>query len=286
MNKYITMLLLGVVGAAMVLVLGVHMRQLSNDPGKNPANSEGQTITAPVQDTARSESPAGGQTAGGRLNGPASTEPQGGATPQPADATSGAPSSASSASSAGSADSIDPVTGQDIPPDIDRAETRPTTGGEAGTGGPTQPAQPDQSTRPAQSGQPAQATRPPAASQTRPTPSAADNGDKTASVTRGKGSIKNMELKFRGKGMYLLIEADSALPAKYFLLHNPERLVVDLPGAWNNIKAPRVPSSMLVKSARLGRQSDADRLVLDLGYKLKFHDLIRVGDKKVEIYFE
>jgi hypothetical protein len=46
-----------------------------------------------------------------------------------------------------------------------------------------------------------------------------------------------------------------------------------------------VPSNNLVKSARLGRQDDADRLVLDLKTRLKSHSINRISDKRIEVLF-
>lgn len=85
--------------------------------------------------------------------------------------------------------------------------------------------------------------------------------------------------------MFLRIEGDGPLPAKYFILSQPERLVVDLPGSWKELKNPPIPSNKLVKTIRIGRQGNADRLVLDLSAPVKKHELTRVNDSRVEIYF-
>jgi hypothetical protein len=114
----------------------------------------------------------------------------------------------------------------------------------------------------------------------------ANNISIPASVTRGQGNILQTTLKFRGRGMVLFIEADSPLPVKYFVLNSPERVVVDLPGAWKNFKLPSVPTNMLVKDIRIGRQPDSDRIVIDLNRKVKSDSLIRINDKKVEVFFE
>jgi hypothetical protein len=102
----------------------------------------------------------------------------------------------------------------------------------------------------------------------------------------GHGNILQTSLKFRGLGMFLAIEADSPLPVKYFVLSSPDRLVIDLPGAWKNLKLPAIPSNMLVKDIRIGRQADSDRIVIDLSRKIKNDNLIRLNDKKVEVFFE
>jgi hypothetical protein len=43
---------------------------------------------------------------------------------------------------------------------------------------------------------------------------------------------------------------------------------------------------MLVKDIRIGRQADSDRIVIDLGRKIKNDSLIRLNDKVVEVFFE
>jgi hypothetical protein len=127
------------------------------------------------------------------------------------------------------------------------------------------------------------AAQPP--STVRPGTSAASGGTATASVSRGQGRIVQLGLHSRGHGMVLVIEGDSALPVRRFVLEGPDRLVVDLPGSWRNLKTPVVPDNDLVKSVRLGRHGDADRLVLDLKTRLKSHRISRISDRKVEIMF-
>jgi hypothetical protein len=127
------------------------------------------------------------------------------------------------------------------------------------------------------------ATQPPAA--VRPVTAAASGGRATASVSRGQGRIVQLGLHFREPGMVLVIEGDSALPVRQFVLEGPDRLVVDLPGSWRNLKAPAVPGNNLIKDVRLGRYGDADRLVLDLKTRLKSHRISRINDRKVEVLF-
>jgi hypothetical protein len=127
------------------------------------------------------------------------------------------------------------------------------------------------------------AAQPPAA--IRPGTAAASGGRATASVSRGQGRIVQLGLQFREPGMVLVIEGDSALPVRQFVLDGPDRLVVDLPGSWRNLKAPAVPANNLIKDVRLGRYGDADRLVLDLKTRLKSHRISRINDRKVEVLF-
>ena len=314
MNKYITMLLLGVVIVAMALVVGVHMKQFSDEDGKEESTQGGQPsegLNQPVgggrlapPDDAAEGSAANPAVASGETG-----QAVGGQTGEGTVAGNGSGAQAASSAGAGgvqSGQSVQPgqadQTGQIGPAASSSAaqsgEQPGATASSGGTGASAQssgqsasqgssqsgvaqggstPGASSGSALPAQSSQPAQAVQ---------TGENRGDADKSASVARGRGSMKVAALKFRGNGMYLLLEGDSALPAKYFLLHSPERLVVDLPGAWKNLATPGIPSNQLIKSIRVGRQSDADRLVIDLSRKLKNHELIRVNDRTVEIFFE
>lgn len=151
------------------------------------------------------------------------------------------------------------------------------------------PAAPETPDAPTQA-EPAAAPAPPPA---RPTPppappaqaATAPQSPGTASKAEGSGKILDISLHFKEQGMFLRVEGDGPLPAKYFILSQPERLVVDLPGSWRGMQSPAVPGNNIVKSARVGRQGNADRLVLDLAAPVKKHELTRVNDNKVEIYF-
>jgi hypothetical protein len=78
--------------------------------------------------------------------------------------------------------------------------------------------------------------------------------------------------------MRLLLEADGAFPCKTFALSGPDRLVIDLPGAWKGMKAPTVPGNRIVRKARVGLQSNSARLVLDLNSPLKNHKVEQRGN--------
>jgi N-acetylmuramoyl-L-alanine amidase len=91
-------------------------------------------------------------------------------------------------------------------------------------------------------------------------------------------TLKNISLTFAGNDMRLLLEADSAFPCKIFALSGPDRLVIDLPGAWKGMKAPTVPGNRIVRKARVGLQSSGARLVLDLSSPLKNHKVEQRGN--------
>jgi hypothetical protein len=89
--------------------------------------------------------------------------------------------------------------------------------------------------------------------------------------------LKNISFNFSGQNLRLLIQADSPFPCKTFALTGPDRLVIDLPGTWKDMKAPVTPQNRLVKSVRLGAQPGGPRLVLDLIAPLKRHSAEREG---------
>ena len=76
--------------------------------------------------------------------------------------------------------------------------------------------------------------------------------------------------------MVLQIEAGGPFPCNAFVLTGPDRLVVDLPGAWQGMRVPSIPENRLVKAARLGQQPAGPRLVLDLASPIK-HTIERQG---------
>lgn len=94
----------------------------------------------------------------------------------------------------------------------------------------------------------------------------------------GTHALKTINLAFAGQDMLLRIEAGDPFPCKTFVLTGPDRLVIDLPGTWKDMKAPSVPQNRLVNKARLGQQNSGPRLVLDLSGPLKGHKVERKGN--------
>jgi hypothetical protein len=90
-------------------------------------------------------------------------------------------------------------------------------------------------------------------------------------------ALKNIAFSFSGQNLRLLIQADSPFPCKAFALTGPDRLVIDLPGTWKDMKAPVTPQNRLVRTVRLGAQPAGPRLVLDLIAPLKRHSVEREG---------
>lgn len=245
MNRFITLLLLGVVVVAMLLVFLVHMNgDTSSPPAPSVQSAPVAAVPPPTQPEAPAEQPA-----------PETAPPAQAEAPTPEAPAPNAPAEAAPTQASAQAPAPMPTT---VPP----AQVQ------------TPPAAPASAQAPAPAPSPAPAPQPPAT-----------QGQATASRSEGSGRILDISLHFRDQGMFLSIEGNGPLPAKYFILSQPERLVVDLPGSWKGLKSPVVPSNNVLKSARTGRYGNADRLVLDLVGPIKTHQLTRINDNKVEIYF-
>jgi hypothetical protein len=94
--------------------------------------------------------------------------------------------------------------------------------------------------------------------------------------------LKGIELSVSGQKAQLRIEAEDSFPCKAFVLSNPPRLVIDLPGSWQKMHAPSVPANRLVKGVRIGIQEKGPRLVLDMD-KAPSYEIGRPADGVVEI---
>ncbi|MCL1915769.1 MAG: AMIN domain-containing protein [Desulfovibrionaceae bacterium] len=156
---------------------------------------------------------------------------------------------------------------------------------------PAESAEMPEQARPEETRTPEAAPVPPGAMVTAPAPPPqADPPNaalpQNASARLETGTITDLSLHFRNQGMYLRLEGNKPLQIRYFVLREPDRLVVDLSGRWQGLRTPAVPSNNLVKSIRLGRQNAADRLVLDLLAPLQNHELVRLSDTLFEVYFQ
>ena len=89
--------------------------------------------------------------------------------------------------------------------------------------------------------------------------------------------LQNIAFSFAGQNLQLVIQADTPFPCKTFVLTGPDRLVIDLPGAWKEMKTPAIPQNRLVKNVRVGTQAAGPRLVLALHTPLKRHGVERAG---------
>jgi hypothetical protein len=111
-----------------------------------------------------------------------------------------------------------------------------------------------------------------------PQPASASAAQSPEKSYKSAHTLTNISLTFVGNDMRLLLEADNAFPCKTFALSGPDRLVIDLPGAWKGMKAPTVPGNRIVRKARVGLQSNSARIVLDLSSPLKNHKVEQRGN--------
>ena len=61
----------------------------------------------------------------------------------------------------------------------------------------------------------------------------------------------------------LVLKGNSPMVGHYFILKEPERVVLDLAGNWS-LQVPKVPSNRLVQTVRVGQHEDKTRLVFDM----------------------
>ena len=95
-------------------------------------------------------------------------------------------------------------------------------------------------------------------------PKAPDMPEPNARQTSGGNkNITNIVVYATQEGATLRLGGDQPLLCTPMLLRNPDRLVLDFEGQWN-VNVPGVPPNKIVKAIRVGRQADATRMVIDL----------------------
>ena len=146
--------------------------------------------------------------------------------------------------------------------------------GQAAPGAQTNQAQiAPQTTQPPQSQQPQAAQT--AAAETKP--------PQQETKPLEKFAMTAMSLKAEGSDMILTLTADKRFSYKSFILTGPDRLVIDLAGAWQGIKVPGMPSNRLITKVREGKFEDSHRIVLDLKAPLAGYETKRVDDHTVTV---
>jgi len=145
-----------------------------------------------------------------------------------------------------------PSASQIAPPPEERAELEP-----APVAVKTVPAQIDV-------GQAAPPASPPQdAASSRPAPQKAPAMPEPDISQRGPKNITKIVVYVTQEGATLRLGGDAPLACTPMLLRNPDRLALDCPGQWN-VNAPGIPQNKFIKAIRVGRQTGATRLVLDL----------------------
>lgn len=132
---------------------------------------------------------------------------------------------------------------------------------------PTAPAKPEAKkteTEPAKPAPAKPATPPKEPAKPETTPAAP-----AAAKKSGPATIEQVGLHFADKRMVLRVHGDAPFDTKWFVLTGPDRLVIDFPEPVKNLTVPTIPQNRIVKGARIGRQKDGFRLVLDLNGPVK-----------------
>ena len=100
-----------------------------------------------------------------------------------------------------------------------------------------------------------------------------------------KHKMQSMSFKYQGSEILFIMKAGEHFEYKTFLLPSPDRLVIDLAGAWTGLEAINAPSNRLVKGVRLGKLEKGHRVVLDLKEVPKGYETSRDGNNvTVRIY--
>lgn len=108
----------------------------------------------------------------------------------------------------------------------------------------------------------------------------------TAAGISGTHTMKAASFHFSGAKIRFRVESNNEFSYRTMLLSEPDRLVIDFPGTWTDIKAPEVPKNLLVEKVRVGSQKAGPRFVLDLFGKPKKYEVVRISSAIVEFVVE
>lgn len=288
MNKTIAMLIPTVVLFAMALIV---LNHFSSGDDK-PAPAEGPSVQAPMQAPGQGQSqPAqpgqpgmpyfeqGGQgtlapgqpgsamteTPAGMVS-PGEGEPAGTAAAPSGQAASGEPRTALGRMASKS--------GADLATPLEAKKKEPAKGTEKPA-----PAKPAEKPAPAPVAKTEKAAPAPA---TAPAKAAAPAPAVTPQTAKGDHAITSATIKFSGNTAILHLQGDAPIQYKYIVLPNPDRLALDLTGAWS-VTAPAVPSNRVIEKVRVGRYGENTRIVLDLKAAPTKHEVVKSGDKGIEV---
>ncbi|MDR2696057.1 MAG: AMIN domain-containing protein [Deltaproteobacteria bacterium] len=246
MNKTITLLIIGVVFLALLLMMFNSFRI-----------EERQGVSAPVAEKTRPSEDAPPARIEERIGvapvlAPSAPEAPGSASLAPP-APKAAPQATESAA-AGRASSAEGVTVKTVPAQIDAGHTAPA-------GFPPQAAASPRTAPP----------RAPAM----PEPGAGQTSGGTKNITTAVVYVTQ-------EGATLRLGGDRPLVYTSMLLRNPDRLVLDFEGHWN-VSAPGVPQNKLIKAVRVGRQTDSTRMVVDLHRAPASYRLIKSSPQGLDV---
>ena len=101
-------------------------------------------------------------------------------------------------------------------------------------------------------------------------------------LTAGQKAISRTRLEIGARSATFRMTGASELKGKAFALKEPDRVVVDLNGAWG-INLGKTPNNTLIKSVRAGNQEANTRLVFDLHRAPRSFKLVQVAPKTLEL---
>jgi hypothetical protein len=246
MNKTITLLIIGVVFLALLLMVFNSFRV-----------EERQGMPAPLAEKMRPQADAPSARVEERFAAVPVLAPSAPEAPGSAALASSAPKAASQvteSAASGRASSAEGVTVKTVPAQIDAGQTAPADS-------PTQAATPSRAFPP----------KAPAM----PEPGAGQTG----------GGVKNITtavIYATQEGATLRLGSDKPLVYTSMLLRNPDRLVLDFAGQWN-VHAPSVPQNKVIKAVRVGRQADSTRMVIDLHRVPASYRLIKTSPQGLDV---
>lgn len=96
-------------------------------------------------------------------------------------------------------------------------------------------------------------------------------------------TFTSVELMMDGDVVTLTIKSNVPMQkGKTMLLKDPDRVVLDIPGNWHS-NTPGVPSNRMVRSLRLGQQTDSTRFVFDMRVKPQKATVKLVDENTMEL---
>uniref|UniRef100_B8DNG2 AMIN domain-containing protein n=1 Tax=Nitratidesulfovibrio vulgaris (strain DSM 19637 / Miyazaki F) TaxID=883 RepID=B8DNG2_NITV9 len=301
MNKTIAMLIPTVVLFAMALILFNHFG--SGD--EKPAPVEGPSVQAPMQAPTQGQPQPGqpgmpyfeqgGQGAlapgqsGGQPGGTMTETPAGMVSPGEGEPAATPPGASASAEPRTALGRMASKSGADLATPLESKKKEPVKGTDKGTekaapakqaekAAPT-PAKAEKTEKAAPAAKPQAAAPAPAA---QPAPAKAAAAPASPQTAKGDHAITSATIKFSGSTAILHLQGDAPIQYKYIVLPNPDRLALDLVGAWS-VSAPAVPSNRVIEKVRVGRYGENTRIVLDLKAAPTKHEVVKSGDKGIEV---
>ena len=98
----------------------------------------------------------------------------------------------------------------------------------------------------------------------------------------GAKNITNIIVYATQEGATLRLGGDSPFVYKSLLLRDPDRFVLDFEGQWN-VNIPGIPQNKIVKAIRVGQQADSTRMVIDLHRAPVSYRLIKASPQRLDV---